>query len=249
MFLKWYGKELANLTPIYMTEFMGSLERYAPNTRNNLLKSYLPAFFNFLVDEGIIKQNPLKLMKIPTVKKEKKETIILSVEELKKMIENPFGKPRQILRNKTLIKLLVSTGIRISEALTISPKDLNKNKLLIYGKGAKQRTIDITENMVKLLQNYLQYRTIKDNEPIFDTTRQNAFVIIKETAKKNGIDKTISPHTFRHTFATLWCKNSGNESALRKYCGWNKSFDTSIYVDLANQNLRPQYLKIIKELE
>ena len=249
VFLAWCPVELTNLNPTHINTFMGTLNHYAPNTRNNILKSYLPAFFNFLVDVSVTKTSVLKLMTIPTVKKEQKETVILSAKELKQLIENPTGRPLQTLRNKTLIKLLATTGVRISEALVIRPMDLKNNTLLIQGKGSKERTIDITSGMEKLLRNYLQYRPIKDNEPIFDLVRQSAWRIIKDTIKKNEINKIISPHTFRHSFATLWAKNGGNESALRKYMGWHKSFDVSIYVDLANQDISKQYNSIAKELE
>ena len=249
VFLEWCPVELKNLTPTHITTFMGILEKYAPNTRNNILKSYLPAFFNYLVETGITKKNVLSYMKIPTVKKEQKETIILSAQELKQMIENPAGKTYQTLRNKTLIKLLATTGVRITEALAIRPMDLSNKKLLIQGKGAKQRTLDITSEMEKLLRNYLRYRVIKNDELIFSLTRQGAWFIIRDTARKNDITKKISPHTFRHSFATLWAKNGGNESALKKYMGWGKSFDVSIYVDLANQDISEQYNTITKELE
>ena len=248
VFLNWCPVELQSLTPTHITQFMGTLEKYSPTTRNNILKSYLPAFFNFLVEIKVIKDSVLNLMTIPTVKDNKKETVILSVDELKKIIDNPSGKTQQTLRNKTLIKLLATTGIRIAEALKIRPMDLKDTKLLIQGKGAKQRTIDITSDMEKLLRNYLQYRIIKDDELIFNMTRQGAWLIVKNTVEKNEISKKISPHSFRHSFATLWCKLGYNESALRKHMGWHKSFDVSIYVDLANQDISEQYNEVAKEL-
>jgi integrase/recombinase XerD len=248
-FLTWLPIDLEQLTPTHLTEFMSTLEGYSPSTKNNIMHAYLPSFFNFLVNIGTIKQNIFSLMKIPTVKKEHKEVTILSTDELKLMVENPAGRPTQIFRNKVLLKLLTSTGIRISEALSLRPIDIKESKVMIHGKGAKERLIDITPHTKQLLHEYLKSLGLEKDKPMFDLTRQWALDIVLDTAKKNSIDKHITPHTFRHSFATLWCKVGKNESALRKYMGWQKNFDVSIYVDLANQDISGQYNEVAGELE
>ena len=249
LFLTWCPIELENLTPVHITEFMGTLADYSASSKNNILKSYLPAFFKFSTNVGILKVNPLTLMKIPTAKSAHKEMEILSGDEMKKMVENPAGRGSQVFRNKVLLKLLASTGIRISEALSLCKKDIKDNKILIHGKGAKERMVNITTTTYKILQEYLRGIDVADDKSIFDLSRQWAMQVVIETAKINEIDKKVTPHTFRHSFATFFCANGGNESTLKKIMGWNRNFPTHIYVDLANVDVSKEVLKITEKME
>lgn len=246
-FLFWSPVDLENLTPIHITEYANTLSQYAPRTKNLIIKGILPSLFKYVLSLNLIKENIFSYMKIPKVKEEKTKLDILTVEEMKKVVDNPSGNAHCLFRNKILLKILIMTGGRISEILNLTIKDVVGNEILFRGKGKKERKISISDSTKKLLDEYIKTYGIEDK--LFDLTRQRAFIIIQDTIKLNNIDKSITPHSFRHSFATLWAKNGGNESALRKQMGWNRTFDCSIYVDLANQDCSEQYNKIIKELE
>lgn len=186
-------------------------------------------------------------------RRNRKLPVILEREELEAMLSLPNTRYLTSLRNKAILKLMANCGLRVSEIVNLRPGDLNltKGKLrIVDGKGGVDRDIPyIPEDTAGILKEWKKRKP--QSEYFFSTVRENnkgkfassrgsklavrtVQSMIKSYARRAGIDKNISPHTLRHTFATNYYRRTKDLEALRKLLGHADISTTQIYITLAN---------------
>ena len=217
--------------------------------------SGIKSFFSYLMLEKVIETDPAELLDSP--KLGKKLPDVLSEEEVNRLIDSvdlsePLGE-----RNKAILETLYACGLRVSELINLKVSDLHFNEEIINvtGKGNKQRLIPIGDSAKKQLLIYMEHVRIhlapkKESENIVflnrrgsKMSRQMVFLIIKKQVEKAGIHKTVSPHTFRHSFATHLIRHGADLRAVQELLGHVSISTTEIYTHLDDTDLKNTILK------
>lgn len=216
--------------------------------------SGVKTFYKFLVLENTINDSPAELLETPKISR--KLPTYLTVEEIDLMLSQIDLSLPESERNYSILETLYSCGLRVSEIVTLKISDLNLNEeyIKVTGKGNKQRLVPIGKKAIKLIINYINnYRnklTIqKQNSDILYLNRRGKplsrvmiFYIIKNLAEKSGIKKTLSPHTFRHSFATHLVEGGADLRAVQEMLGHESITTTEIYTHLDTHFLRENIL-------
>ena len=210
--------------------------------------SAIKSFFNYLIFEGYIKDSPISNIESP--KQEKKLPKVLTEEEIKKLINSidlnhDFGQ-----RNKTIIEILYGTGIRVSELINLKLSNIffKENIIKVIGKGNKERLVPLGEIASNEMKIYINNRNrlkidSKSSDILFlnrygrGLTRSMIFKIISDASKRIGLDKKISPHTLRHSFATHLIKNGADLRTIQLILGHESITTTEIYTHLDTLHL------------
>jgi len=212
--------------------------------------SGIKAFYKYCLQEEIVKKDPTELLSAPKLKKALPDT--LTFEEIEALIAKIDQSKPEGVRNKSMMETLYSCGLRVSELINLrrSHLYLDIGFVRVIGKGDKERLIPIGSDAIKHLQIYLQeIRTKqvekKGNEDIVFLNRRGSklsrimvFYIIKDLAIKAEIKKTISPHTFRHSFATHLVEGGADLRAVQEMLGHESITTTEIYTHLDRNFLR-----------
>lgn len=213
------------------------------------------SFYKFLVLDGYLEQDPTELLESPKIGKHLPE--VLSVEEIDAIegiidVSTPEGQ-----RDRAAIEMLYSCGLRVSELcnLLLSDLFLDEGFLRVTGKGNKQRLVPISERAIRELKAWFAFRNsinIKPGEEDYvfisaarkkHLSRITVFHNIKVYAEQAGIQKTISPHTFRHSFATHLLEGGANLRAIQTMLGHESISTTEIYTHIDRRFLRDQILQ------
>lgn len=216
--------------------------------------SGIKTFYKFLLLENDISQNPSELLETPRIKR--KVPVFLSVYEIDAMLACIDRSTPEGERNLSMLETLYSCGLRVSELvnLRISDLHLKEDYIKVTGKGNKERLIPIGKVAKKLIQNYIsQVRLLvpvkKTADDILYLNRRGnglsrvmVFYIIKDLALKAGIKKTLSPHSFRHSFATHLVEGGADLRAVQEMLGHESISTTEIYTHLDRQFLRDNIL-------
>ncbi len=210
-------------------------------------------FYNFLVIENEIEEDPTELLSTP--KKEEYLPTVLSIEEVNKIIDSIDVSDAIGQRNRTILEVLYSCGIRVSELvnLPISQVFFEEKYINVIGKGNKQRIVPISDKALMEIERWMQMRSempmkSDDSGLLFinrrggQLTRQMVFIIVKNAAEAVGITKTISPHTFRHSFATHLLEGGANLRAIQEMLGHKSIITTEIYSHIDTQRLREEVI-------
>jgi len=215
--------------------------------------SGIKLFYKFCVIEKIIKNSPAELLEQPKLPLHLPE--VLSVEEIEKIIaaidlSQPMGH-----RNVAIIETLYGSGLRVSELVSIRLSDIyfDEKYMKITGKGSKQRLVPLSDKTIEQINFWLKERnliTIKPKHEDFlflnrrgsQMSRVMVFYIIKKLAKDTGISKKISPHTFRHSFATHLLEGGANLRAIQQLLGHSSIITTEIYTHLSMDFLREEII-------
>ena len=212
--------------------------------------SGLRSFFDYLVFEDYRKDNPLELIESPKIGRKLPDT--LSTEEIDRLIESIDLSHPQGERNRCILETLYSCGLRVSELITLKLSDLyfDEGFIRVVGKGDKQRLVPISPLTVKYINLYIdQIRvhlpiqkgfedTLFLNRRGKQLTRAMIFTIVKQTAVKAGVKKKISPHTFRHSFATHLLENGADLRSIQQMLGHESIITTEIYMHLDRTHLK-----------
>ena len=247
------------MTKIVLDDFTGffaylnelGLEAYSQSRTISGVK----AFFKYLFNEQIIDTNPSELLESP--KPGKKLPDILSEKEIEEMINAIDLSLPEGERNKAIIETLYGCGLRVSELINLKISDLHFNEEIISvtGKGNKQRLIPIGGAAKKQILIYKDQVRIhqnihkKDEDILFlnrrgkRMSRQMIFLIIKDLVAKVGFNKIISPHTFRHSFATHLVQHGADLRAVQELLGHASITTTEIYTHLNNEDLRKSIMQ------
>jgi integrase/recombinase XerD len=216
--------------------------------------SGVKTFYKYLLLENEVKQSPAELLESP--KTIRKLPVSLSTEEINAMQALIDRSTLEGERNITILELLYSCGLRVSEltGLRISDLHLDEDYIKVTGKGNKERLVPIGSYAKKLLKNYLSAVRLlvpvkKGKEDIVFLNRRGGglsrvmvFYIIKDLAAKAGIKKKLSPHTFRHSFATHLVEGGADLRAVQEMLGHESITTTEIYTHLDRQYLRDNIL-------
>lgn len=216
--------------------------------------SGLKSFYRYLLEEDLAEKDPCELITSPSLGRHLPE--VLSVEEIQKMIDSIDLSQPTGHRNKAMIEVMYGCGLRVSELVNLQISDIYKEDgfLRIIGKGSKERLVPIGNSSLKILFQYIEGARLhitpkpKFTDTVFlnrrgaGLTRQMVFLIVKELAEKNGITKSISPHTFRHSFATHLLEGGANLLAVQQMLGHASVSTTEIYTHISDELLRETLL-------
>lgn len=211
------------------------------------------SFFKYLVISGILKDDPSELLEAPTVGEHLPE--VLSTEEIDRMEAAIDLSKWEGQRNKAIIELLFSCGLRVSELVSLKFNDIfERDKFLrIIGKGDKERLVPISDSALHEIKLWLYDRNLMKIKPgeqeyVFlnrrgaHLTRTMILIMIKRTAEEAGITKTVSPHTMRHSFATELLKGGADLRAIQEMLGHENIKTTQIYTHIDITTLREEIL-------
>lgn len=208
-------------------------------------------FYKFLITENKIKENPISKIELPKI--EKKLPNVLTIEEVDDLLDikviDSFT-----ARNKAMLEVMYATGLRVSELVNLEFKDIDLENDLIrtIGKGNKERIIPIGDYSKKALEVYLHnFRSSMLKGYICDKiflnnhgrelTRQGFFKILKTIAKEKNINRTITPHVLRHSFATHLLNNGADLRSIQMMLGHNNLSTTQIYTNVNDETLKENY--------
>lgn len=210
----------------------------------------IKSYFNYNIKRGVVKNNPTDKISRPKLAKHLPE--YLTEEEVNKLLDVEVKSPYDF-RNKTILELLYSSGIRISELVNIKTPNYDSEECLIriMGKGSKERIVPLGDYAINIMNDYINnYRPLinkKHIDYVFinnrgdKISRQFIFKVIKKEALKKGIKKDISPHTLRHTFATHLLKNGADLRIIQELLGHENISTTQIYTHVTNNKLKSDY--------
>lgn len=211
----------------------------------------LRMLYIFLVKENIVKENLMSSFTLP--KRDKKLPIVLSQEEMIEILDGIIVCDAISSRNRCMVELLYATGMRISELLNLTLKDLNIKMgfIKVIGKGNKERMIPIGSYVGEILEQYINdYRAefnIKNDSLLFFNkhgqrlSREEFYSILQTIVNSTSITKKVSPHTFRHTFATHLLENGADLRSIQELLGHSDISTTTIYTHISNQKIRSEY--------
>lgn len=225
--------------------------KYIDNLSNKSISAVLSAlrcFYNYLLDNNYVNVNYFKLISNP--KLEKKLPTFLSYEDMRKVIDSIDTEDALGLRNKMIIELLYATGIRVSELKNIKINDINfsDNSIKVMGKGSKERIVFFNNHSLKAINDYLNARQFSSEYLVLNNKGKQITVRGIELIIKNIIDKAclkvkVSPHTFRHTFATHMLKNGCPLKSVQELLGHASLSSTEIYTHITDDYIKTEYLK------
>jgi len=227
-----------------LQDFLAHLQSQGVGPRSRARKlSAIRQLFRFLVREGQLETNPLDWLDSPRLPRNLPR--VLSVEEVDRLLSAPDPLTPLGQRDDTMLELLYATGIRVSELVGLTPRqvDLRRGVLLVRGKGSKERLVPMVDQAVKKMQLYLtQTRPVLLRQPgsqkLFlnhrgqGLSRQGFWKILKGYARQVGLPPDLSPHTLRHSFATHLLWHGANLRALQMMLGHADISSTQIYTHL-----------------
>ena len=217
--------------------------------------SSIKSFFKYLLEEEIRDDNPATLLEGPKLGLYLPDT--LSVEDVERITKNINLSTDLGVRNQCMVEVLYGCGLRVSELIELKISDINFKEgfLKVEGKGQKVRYVPLAKYTSHLIKNYIENVRInnkinkKYEDILFLNSRGSSmsrvivFIIIKELADKAGIRKNISPHTFRHSFATHMLQNGADLRFIQEMLGHSSITTTEIYTHLNTEELRDTILK------
>ena len=250
-FLEGTGvKDLNSVNREHLSQYLASLHEkgLATRSRNRHLAA-IRSFYKYLLREKIADSNPAAQMESSQIKKKLPQ--VLSPDEVEKLLEQPDVSTALGQRDRAMLELLYATGLRVTELVRMTMEQLNLEVgyVLTLGKGHKERIIPITENAMDALEDYIEHgREMllkgRDSNYLFvnrsgkPITRQGFWKILQRYAQKAGINKHISPHTLRHSFATHLLEHGADLRSVQMMLGHSDISTTQIYTHVAREQLK-----------
>ena len=237
-----------------LQQFLAQLRDIGISPRSQArIISGIKSFYRFLLLEDFVRSDPTELLESPKIGMKLPE--VLSVDEINRILDSVDLSAPTGQRNRTMLEVLYSCGLRVSELVNLKYPDIyvEDEFIRVEGKGRKQRLVPISQAAIREIRNYLDDRrniTVqKGSEDILflnqrgvKLTRVMVFYIIKAHAELAGIKKTISPHTFRHSFATHLLEGGANLRAIQLMLGHEKITTTELYTHIDREYLRKEII-------
>jgi len=237
------------VTTDLIKEFIYDISKKLKSSSQSRIISGIRNFYDYLIFENIISNNPVDNIELPKI--EKKLPNILSIEEIDRIINNINKEKPESERNIAIIETLYGCGLRVSELINLKISNLffREDFIIVTGKGNKQRLVPISEVNKKSINCYIlnSRGKLKIKEECKDTlflnrrgsklSREMIFTIIKNLVLKSKINKKISPHSFRHSFATHLLENGADLKSIQQLLGHQSITTTEIYMHLDNKAL------------
>lgn len=213
--------------------------------------SSLRGFYKYLINNKVIDSNPFSLVSLP--KKERHLPRFFYYNELEEMFQVPKLNTALGQRDRLLLEMLYATGVRVSELVNIKVSDINGEEIKVLGKGNKERIVEFGDYAESILELYLNegYKSlnVKKSEYLFLNSRGGKLTtrgvryILDNIINKTTIDKKISPHMLRHTFATHLLNEGCDLLTVQELLGHESLTATSIYTHITNDRLKEVYFK------
>ncbi len=246
-FLKVQETDIRNFI-YFLADFL------APATQARILSS-LNHFYSFLILQNLLENNPVTFIELP--KQAQKLPIVLSVHEIDLLLSCINFNTLEGVRNDAIIETMYSCGLRVSEVISLKLSDLffDEGFIKVNGKGSKQRFVPIASSAIKKINHYVknirtQIKIKQEAEDVLFLNRRGAqltramiFTILKDLAKLSGINKNISPHTLRHSFATHLLENGADLRSIQLMLGHESITTTEVYLHLDRQKLKQEVEK------
>lgn len=240
-----------NITYENLQEFIYQLSKKKISERSQARSvSSIKAFFKFLLEEEYRTDNPSSLLEGPKLGLYLPDT--LSIDDIDRIIENIDKKTDMGKRNQCILEVLYGCGLRVSELVDLKISNINfkENFIIVEGKGEKTRLVPLAKSTAEYIIDYIN--TVRVNAKVnkkfedilflnsrgTNMSRVIVFIIIKEMTQKAGINKSISPHTFRHSFATHLLQNGADLRFIQEMLGHSSITTTQIYTHLKTEELR-----------
>lgn len=247
--------DILKITYEQLEQFLAQLWDIGADARSVArIISGIRTFFEFLMLDGYIDNDPTELIKSPNIGIKLPE--VLSVDEIDRILSTIDVSYAEGQRNRAMLEVLYSCGLRVSELTSLRISDIYPEEefIRVEGKGSKQRLVPISHIALHEISNYMEFRKEqmikKGSEDILFLNRRGSkmsrvmvFYIVKQQAELAGIRKTISPHTFRHSFATHLLEGGANLRAIQDMLGHEKITTTEIYTHLDREFLRKEILE------
>ena len=243
--------DVKDITFEHLKSFVIELYDLGLNARSqSRIISGVKHFYNYLIIENELKVDPSELLEMPRIGRKLPE--VLTIEEIDKLIDAIDLSTNEGHRNKAILETLYSCGLRVSELVNLQFEELffNEGFIRVVGKGNKQRLVPVSPSVEKEIgiynDNYRVHQSIKPGNESFvflnrrgaKLTRVMIFTIIKNLAEKIDLKKNISPHTFRHSFATHMLEGGANLRAIQEMLGHESITTTEIYTHLDQNFLK-----------
>lgn len=253
-FLKKESIEIEDVDYKVIRNYLAYLysKNYSKRTITRHISS-LRSFYKYLMKEQVISKNPMKLISNP--KSDHPLPKFLYFQELESLLSIPNQNTPLGLRDAVLLELLYSTGVRVSELVSIQIKDINfhDKKIKVFGKGSKERYVLYGSQLQTLLEHYLsstrgQLLKDKHNDYLLlnhlgnPLTTAGVRTIINKVIQKGALQFHISPHVLRHTFATHMLDEGADLKSVQELLGHENLSTTQIYTHVSNEHLRQVYL-------
>lgn len=242
---------------------LDALTRFVSNLRERMYRrttlarkvAAAKSFFNFMVEEGILSEDPTESLSSPEV--ERRLPTPLTEEEVERLLETP-GKETtmEALRARAMLELLYATGMRVSELVGLDLGHVHSNQedgyVRCLGKGSRERIIQVHDGAIRAVTEYVRSARSKirpkaGEQALFlnhrgeRLTRQGCWLIFKEYAERAGIAKPVTPHTLRHSFATHMLRGGASLRQVQEWLGHSSIATTQVYTHLTNDHLQEEY--------
>lgn len=247
LFMQNSSRPIRTITPIQINDFIKELYSIgleASSIARNI--SAIRSFHKFLVTERALNINPAENLHLP--KQARYLPTVLTVDETIRLLDIPLAQSPQskyFLRDKAMLEILYATGIRVSELVNLQQQNLyfGASFIKIFGKGSKERLVPIGNSAIEWIEKYkteLRFTLVKDKSDDFlflnahglKLSRMALFLIVRKYAVIAGIEKNITPHTFRHTFATHLLEGGADLRAVQEMLGHSSIVTTQIYTHI-----------------
>ena len=247
--------KLENVTLEQLHTFAASLHEYGITPRSQArVLSGVRSFFRFLVLDGVVESGPTELLEWPSLPEHL--PVVLTLEEIDRIEDSIDLSKAEGARNRAIIEVLFSCGLRVSELVNMKLSDLylEDRVLLVRGKGNKERLVPVSNKAIADLKRWFFDRNLMKIKPGEDDyvflnrrgahlTRTMILIMVKRQAEEAGIKKTISPHTFRHSFATALLQGGADLRSIQAMLGHEKIDTTLVYTHISNEQLRKAILE------
>ena len=256
IFNKWLaGKSFISVKSKHIQEYFSDRQKnnIGSSTQARIL-TCLHSFYEYLLANQLIKKDPTEQLSQP--KLEKKLPVFLNIQEVEKLLEAPSSSSLFGQRDRAMLELLYSCGLRVSELINLSYHNINLKEefMRIHGKGNKERVLPMGEMAIDYLMKYeTNARPVLLKNGQSDSyflsnrgramSRQNFFYIIKAYANQVGIDKPLSPHSLRHAFATHLVQKGADLRSVQLMLGHSDISSTQLYTHIQNTQLKAQHAK------
>ena len=256
IFNKWLaGKSFISVNSKHIQDYFSDRQKnnIGSSTQARIL-TCLHSFYQYLLANQLIKKDPTEQLSQP--KLEKKLPVFLNIQEVEKLLEAPSSSSLFGQRDRAMLELLYSCGLRVSELINLSYHNINLKEefIRIHGKGNKERVLPMGEIAIDYLMKYetnarpmLLKNGQSDSYFLSNRgsamSRQNFFYIIKAYANQVGIDKPLSPHSLRHAFATHLVQKGADLRSVQLMLGHSDISSTQLYTHIQNAQLKAQHTK------
>lgn len=254
-FIESEGKDYSDVTYQDLQQFVAQLRDIGIHPRSQArIISGIKSFYRFMLLDDYITIDPTELLESPKIGLKLPE--VLTVNEINDILDSIDLSLAEGQRNRAMLEVLYSCGLRVSELTTLRFSDIyfDEGFIKVEGKGSKQRLIPISDTAIREIKNYLPDRNLIVVKKGFEDTlflsrrgtalsRIMVFHIIKQQTEMAGVHKNVSPHTFRHSFATHLLEGGANLRAIQDMLGHEKITTTEIYTHIDRQFLRKEILE------